>query len=353
MIIVNTPGDGTTPFSPLLHANWHGFTPTDLVFPSFLFAVGNALSFVMNKWERMSTGQVVWKILKRTVLIFLLGYLMYWFPFFSFDAAGNIKLSPVENTRIFGVLQRIALCYSIAALMLYFLKPRATLVITVLILVIYGPLLLLTGSGADPLSLPTNGVLVFDRWLIGESHMYHGDGIAFDPEGFLSTFPAIANVVGGFFAGRYLQAKGKTFETLSKLLLAGFVLISIAFLWNYSLPINKKLWTSTFSVLTIGIDLGILACVIYIIDFLHKTRWTYFFEVFGRNPLFIYLLSEVGVILLFFIPVGEISLYKWLYQNVFAFTGAYIGSLLFAITWMLICWLVGYSMDKKGVYVKV
>ena len=93
--------------------------------------------------------------------------------------------------------------------------------------------------------------------------------------------------------------------------------------------------------------------MIYIIDFLHKTRWTYFFEVFGRNPLFIYLLSEVGVILLFFIPVGEISLYKWLYQNVFAFTGAYIGSLLFAITWMLICWLVGYWMDKKGVYVKV
>jgi predicted acyltransferase len=262
-------------------------------------------------------------------------------------------LSPVGNTRIFGVLQRIALCYGIAAMMLYFLKPRATLVITLLILVIYGPLLWLTGSGIDPLSLPTNGVLVFDRWLIGENHMYHGDGIAFDPEGFLSTFPAIANVVGGFFAGRYLQAKGKTFETLSKLLLGGFALIAIAFLWNYSLPINKKLWTSTFSILTIGIDLGVLACVIYIIDFLHKTRWTYFFEVFGRNPLFIYLLSEVGVILLFLIPVGGISLYKWLYQNVFAFTEPYIGSLLFAITWMLICWLVGYWMDKKRLYVKV
>jgi predicted acyltransferase len=307
----------------------------------------------MNKWENMATGQVVWKILKRTFLIFLLGYLMYWFPFFSVDASGSMTLSPVGNTRIFGVLQRIALCYGISALMLYFLKPKATLVITLVILVIYGPLLWLTGSGTDPLSLPTNGVLAFDRWLIGESHMYHGDGIAFDPEGFLSTFPAIANVVGGFFAGKYLQAKGKTFETLSKLLLAGFALIAIAFLWNYSLPINKKLWTSTFSILTIGIDMGVLACVIYIIDFLHKTRWTYFFEVFGRNPLFIYLLSEVGVILLFLIPVGGISLYKWLYQNVFAFTGPYMGSLLFAITWMLICWLVGYWMDKRRVYVKV
>ncbi|HSB94115.1 MAG TPA: heparan-alpha-glucosaminide N-acetyltransferase domain-containing protein [Flavitalea sp.] len=353
MIIVNTPGNGATTFAPLNHAAWHGFTPTDLVFPSFLFAVGNALSFVMNKWERMSTGQVVWKILKRTFLIFLLGYLMYWFPFFKYDQSGSLVLSPVANTRIFGVLQRIALCYGIAALMLYFLKPRATLVITLLILVIYGPLLWLTGSAPDPLSLPGNGVLVFDRWLMGESHMYHGDGIAFDPEGFLSTFPAIANVVGGFFAGKYLQLRGKTFETLSRLLLAGFVLISIAFLWNYSLPINKKLWTSSFSVLTIGIDLGILACVIYIIDFLHKTRWTFFFEVFGRNPLFIYLLSEVGVIILFLIPVGGIPLYRWLYQHVFAVTGAYIGSLLFAVSWMLICWLVGYWMDKKGVYVKV
>src|SRR6476620_4143496 len=173
MIIVNTPGNGATTFAPLNHANWHGFTPTDLVFPSFLFAVGNALSFVMNKWEGLATSQVVWKILKRTFLIFLFGYLMYWFPFFKYDQSGSLVLSPIGNTRIFGVLQRIALCYGIAALMLYFLKPRATLVITVVILVIYGPFLWLTGSGTDPLSLPGNGVLLFDRWLIGETHMYH------------------------------------------------------------------------------------------------------------------------------------------------------------------------------------
>jgi len=353
MIIVNSPGNGPTTFAPLNHADWHGFTPTDLVFPSFLFAVGNALSFVMNKWAGMSSGQVVWKILKRTFLIFLFGYLLYWFPFFKYDASGSLVLSPLENTRIFGVLQRIALCYGITALMLYFLKPKATLIITILILVLYGPLLLLTGGAPDPLSLHTNGVLVFDKWLIGESHMYHGDGIAFDPEGFLSTFPAIANVVGGFFAGKYLQAKGKTFETLSRLLLAGFALIAIAYLWNYSFPINKKLWTSTFSVLTIGIDLMVLAAVIYLIDFLHKTRWTYFFEVFGRNPLFIYLLSEVGLIILFLVPIGKISLYHWLYEHVFSVAGAYTGSLLFAINWMLICWLVGYWMDTKRIYVKV
>src|SRR5918993_2838439 len=111
MIIVNTPGNGATTFAPLNHANWHGFTPTDLVFPSFLFAVGNALSFVINKWAGMPDRLVVWKILKRTFLIFLFGYLMYWFPFFTYDSNGSLVLSPIGNTRIFGVLQRIALCY--------------------------------------------------------------------------------------------------------------------------------------------------------------------------------------------------------------------------------------------------
>src|SRR5215212_7812578 len=111
MIIVNTPGNGATTFSPLLHAHWHGFTPTDLVFPSFLFAVGNAMSFVVKKWENMEQSKVLWKILKRTALIFLLGYLMYWFPFFKLDKDHNIIGFPISQTRIMGVLQRIALCY--------------------------------------------------------------------------------------------------------------------------------------------------------------------------------------------------------------------------------------------------
>lgn len=353
MIIVNTPGNGETSFAPLQHAIWHGFTPTDLVFPSFLFAVGNALSFVMNKWENMPTSQVIWKILKRTFLIFLLGYLMYWFPFVTIDKSGHWMLSPVSDTRIFGVLQRIALCYGMAALMLYFLKPKATLIITVLILVLYAPVLYLTGLPPDPLSLQTNGVLQLDKWLIGEHHMYHGDGIAFDPEGLLSTFPAIGNVIGGYLAGRYLQAKGKSYETLTRLMLAGFALLVISHFWNYSFPINKKLWTSSFVTHTVGIDLMVLSAVIFIIDFAHRTKWTYFFEVFGKNPLFIYLLSEIGVILLFTFKIGDLSAYRWIYQNIFAHAGAYVGSLLFAITWMLICWLVGYWMDKRKVYVRV
>ena len=358
MIIVNTSGNGATTFAPLMHANWHGFTPTDLVFPSFLFAVGNAMSFVMVKWAALSQKQVLWKIFKRTFLIFLLGYLMYWFPFFHFEKGHGWVFNPVSHTRILGVLQRIALCYGIASLMIYYLKPKWVLGSIILILVVYK--FLLTGFG--DLTLEGNAVLTLDKWIMGEDHLYHGEGIAFDPEGWLSTMPSIANVVFGYFAGSYIQqksrpneitAQGKNYEGLTHLLLAGFVMMVLAYFWDSSFPINKKLWTSSFVLYTVGLDLIILACIIYVIDFLQQTKWTYFFQVFGKNPLFIYLLSEVGVIILFMIPVGNESLYKWLYEHVFSLAGAYTGAFLFAVWWMLTCWIVGWWMDKKRIYVRV
>jgi predicted acyltransferase len=353
MIIVNTPGTWEYVYKPLHHAPWHGFTVTDLVFPSFLFAVGNALSFVMNKWEKMPQSAVLWKILKRTFIIFFLGFLLYWFPFIRFDAAGNMMMEPLAETRIPGVLQRIALCYGIAALMLYYFKPKATVIITIIMLVMYGPLLWYFGDQPDPLSLQGNAILKSDRWLIGEKHMYHGEGIAFDPEGFLSTLPAVANVVGGFLAGRFLQVKGKTYEALTKLLLAGAVLITIAYFWDLSFPINKKLWTSSYAVYTIGIACVIIATIIYVIDFRQKLRWTYFFEVFGKNPLFIYLIASLASTLLGFIKIGDRSVYSWIYRNIFAHAGNYLGSLLFAIAFMLACWMIGWWMDRRKIYVKV
>ena len=354
MIIVNTPGNGATTFSPLLHAHWHGFTPTDLVFPSFLFAVGNALSFVMPKWNHMNQSQVLWKILKRTLLIFLLGYLMYWFPFFRFDRNQHLISFPLAETRILGVLQRIALAYGIAALLIYYLKPKAALVIACVILLLYWPVMVYFGDAPDPLSLTGNAGLKLDKWLMGDKHLYHGEGIPFDPEGWLSTLPAVGNVIGGFMVGRFVQQKGKTYEALTKLLLAGFVLLCIAYFWDLLFPINKKLWTSSFVLYTVGLDCIILSTVIYIIDFLRKTNWTYFFEVFGRNPLFIYLLSEILVVILFMIPVApRVSLYRWLYQNVFIHAGAYLGSLLFAVSYMLVCWCVGYWLDRRKIYIRV
>lgn len=354
MIIVNTPGNGATTFSPLLHAKWHGFTPTDLVFPSFLFAVGNAISFVLPKWQAFTQSQVLWKIFKRTAIIFLLGFLMYWFPFLKRDAAGNMMSFPFEATRVFGVLQRIALCYGIAAFIIYYCRLRTAVILGIIFLFAYWILLYVCSDAADPLSLQGNAVLRIDTWLLGENHLYHGEGLAFDPEGLLSTLPGITNVIGGYVVGKYIQQKGKTWETLSILLLAGCVLVFLAYCWGLNFPINKKLWTSSFVLHTVGLDCIIIAAIIYIIDFKQKTRWTYFFEVFGRNPIVIYLLSELAAILLSFFRVGNnIPVYKWIYSNIFQYAGDYVGSFLFALVFMLGCWLVGYLMDKRKIYIRV
>jgi predicted acyltransferase len=195
---------------------------------------------------------------------------------------------------------------------------------------------------------------VIDRWLLGEKHLYHGEGVAFDPEGLLSTIPAVVNVVAGYTVGKFIQQKGNTYEGLTKLLLVGAALVFAAYCWNLSFPINKKLWTSSFVLQTVGLDCIILSAIIYIIHFKQKTNWTYFFEVFGRNPLFIYLLSELGATLLYFFRAdSKTTLYQWIYQNIYSHAGAYVGSLLFAISVMLLCWLAGYFLDKRKIYIRV
>jgi predicted acyltransferase len=354
MIIVNTPGNGDTTFSPLHHAKWHGFTPTDLVFPSFLFAVGNAMSFVLPKWDSFSQRIMLWKIFKRTLIIFLLGYLMYWFPFVKRDVGGNIVSFPFDETRVFGVLQRIALCYGIAALIVYYCKNKTAIILSVLFLFIYWLLCYILSDAVDPLSLQGNAGLRIDKWLLGEKHLYHGEGVAFDPEGLLSTLPAIVNVIAGYVVGKYVQQKGNSYEGLTTLLLGGFLLIFAAYCWNFSFPINKKLWTSSFVLLTVGLDCILIAAIIYVINFKHKTGWTYFFEVMGRNPLFIYLLSELAATLLYFFKTdSKTSLYQWIYNTIFIHAGSYLGSFLFAVSFMLMCWLVGYLLDKRKIYIRV
>ncbi len=353
MIIVNTPGDGSNSFSPLLHAHWHGFTPTDLVFPSFLFAVGNAMAFVMPRWEGLPDATVLTRILRRTALIFLLGFLMYWFPFVKQGEHGLVAF-PFSETRVFGVLQRIALCYGIAAALIWFFKPRTSAWIAAGLLLLYwGCLYWFPGSG-DPLSLEGNAVLRIDRWLLGEKHLYHGEGIAFDPEGLLSTLPAVANVIGGYLAGDWIRRHGASWETLTRLLLAGAGLCFLAWCWNHFLPVNKKLWTSSFVLLTVGLDCILLAAIIYIIDFKHATRWTRFFTVFGKNPLFIYLLSEILAIILYFFQNKEgVSWFRLIYENGFAWIGGKWGSLAFALCFMLVCWLAGWWLDRRKIYIRV
>jgi len=357
MIIVNSPGGGATAFGPLLHADWHGFTPTDLVFPSFLFAVGNAMSFSMEKFKSLREGVFLVKIFRRSFIIFLLGFLMYWFPFFTSGEDGGLVLKPLSETRILGVLQRIALCYLFASLMIRYLSSRAVIILSAVFLLGYWLILYAFGDPADPYSMYQNAGTYIDLAVLGEGHMYHGEGAAFEPEGLLSTIPSIVNVVIGYFAGVFIRDKGKNYETISRLFLASFVLVLLALAWNTVFPINKKLWSSSFVLLTTGIDLSIIATLLYALELRswNAGNWTRFFTVFGKNPLFIYLLSEILLITSFLVQVGpDQNFYSWINLVFFqAVAPGAVGSLLFALSFMMLCWLVGWWMDKKGIYIKV
>jgi predicted acyltransferase len=354
MIIVNSPGSWDFAYAPLLHAPWHGFTPTDLVFPSFLFAVGNAMAFVMHKYEHQDNAVFWRKILKRTFIIFLIGFLMYWFPFFREADGGGLELKPLSEARIPGVLQRIALCYFFASIIIHFGSRRFALWFSVFALIAYWIISYIFGDSSDPYSLTGNAGLKLDLFLLGPGHLYHGEGVAFDPEGLLSTLPSIVNVIAGFFAGDYIRRNGNSYEAIAKLMIAGALLLLLAFTWDMAFPINKKIWTSSFVLLTVGLDLLIISILVYVIEIYHRRRWANFFVVFGRNPLFIYLLADIILTVMSLIPVGEGNLQQWFYADVFgSFAGPVLASFLFAFFYMLLNWSVGYILDKKKIYIKV
>ena len=353
MIIVNTPGSNGA-FWPLNHAAWNGFTPTDLVFPSFLFAVGNAMSFTMKKYQQIGNGAVLSKIFRRTLLIFLLGYLLYWFPFFDIHN-GHWDLRPIATTRILGVLQRIALCYCFGSLIVHYFSRNVVFLLSAFFLLGYWIILLVFGDPVHPFGMLSNAGTYLDKAIMGDAHLYHGEGVAFDPEGILSTLPAIVNVIVGYFAGKFIQEKGKSFETISKLLLVGCFFIFIAICWDSIFPINKKLWTSSFVMITTGIDLVIISVLIYVVEIRNWNvlGWTSFFLPIGKNPLFVYLVSETILTILSWVKLGSKSIPEWV-DNFWQFVAhGKVGSLLFAITVMLTCWLVGYILDRRKIYIRV
>ena len=350
MIVVNMQVGPGKSYAPLLHAAWNGLTPTDVVFPTFMFVVGTALSFTLDKYATLGEAAVLRKIATRTALIFLAGYLLYWFPFFTFDTSGHIVLAPLGHTRILGVLQRIALGYGAAALIVYYGGRVGAVAFSVVALLGYWWLMHAFGD----YSLAGSAEIKLDKLILGEAHMYHGEGVAFDPEGILSTLPAIVNVLAGYLAGRFIRDRGTGRSTIVTLVLGGAVCVVLALWWNTVFPINKKIWTSSFVLCTVGIDLGVLALLVYAVPQAQQRRWTYFFEVFGRNALVVYLLSEVGQKVLDLVHIGQQSLFGWLYAVGFApWAGDKPGALLYAVVYMLGCWTVGYAMDRKGIYIRL
>ncbi|WP_035467499.1 acyltransferase family protein [Algoriphagus mannitolivorans] len=354
MIIVNTPGSWSNLYAPLAHADWHGFTPTDLVFPTFLFVVGNAMSFALKKLKEMNPSDFYRKVFKRAFLIFAIGWLLNAFPFFDYNEAGEMVFIDLSAVRFMGVLQRIALSYLLAALVLYWGGEKLGWIFSGLALLGYWLLASLFGEPGDPYSLAGNAQLKLDLALIGEKRMYMGEGIPFDPEGLLSTLTSTVNVIAGYIVGKLIQKKGNTLETVKFLLISGIILIATSYLWDLAFPINKKIWTSSYTLLTIGWGVVLLAGLVYMVEIQKLTRWTYFFQAFGRNPLVLYVLSGVVISIFSMIPMGETTFKGWLYQNFFtSWLGPKNASFLFAISYMLLIWIIGFIMDKKKIYIKV
>ncbi|MBN7816047.1 acyltransferase family protein [Algoriphagus pacificus] len=354
MIIVNTAGDWSNLYAPLAHAKWHGFTPTDLVFPTFLFVVGNAMSFSMKKLQDMSAGNFFKKVGKRAFLIFLIGWLLNAFPFYRVGESGEFDFINITEIRLFGVLQRIALSYFFAAIVLYIGGIRLGWIFSAIALLGYWAIMYFFGDAADPFGLTGNAAIKLDLALIGPERMYGGEGIPFDPEGLLSTLPSIVNVIAGFIVGKMIQKYGNTMQSIKKLVIGGVILIVLAYAWDILFPINKKIWTSSYVLLTVGIDLLLLALMVYIIELQKIKGWTYFFEVFGRNPLILYVLSGIVIRVFGMIPVGDMSLRAVIYQNLFtSWLSPKNASFFFAFSYMLLIWLIGLWMDKKKIYIKV
>ena len=352
MIVVNTAGPGAAPFAQLSHAPWFGFTLADLIFPTFLFAVGNAMSFALR--PDMPAAAFLARVAKRAALIFLLGFLMFWYPFVAPGPDGGFVAKSLGDARIPGVLQRIALCYLLAAPIARCCSPRAVLVICAALLIGYW-LILLGFSPAGQAYAPLGNIgTTIDITLFGRDHLYRKmDG--FDPEGLLGTLPSTVNVLAGFLVGRRVQRAGKHARSVAGIAVAGAGSIALALLWSPWFPIGKRLWTGPFALLTIGIDMLLLAGFVWPIEMRGVAVGRRFLTILGRNPLAIYIFSELLVVTLQLVPVPRYGgLYDWIGIAVFqTIAPGPVGSLACAICYALVCWAFGWWLDRRGWLLKV
>jgi predicted acyltransferase len=352
MILVNATGAGAAPYTVLAHSAWFGFTLADLVFPSFLFAMGNALAFVLSR--PMTDRQFRKKIFERVVLLFLIGFLMYWYPFVHFTAEGTLAINPLADTRIMGVLQRTALTYGLAALFVRRCSVKQIVLIGLGLLIGYWGLLLWGAPEGFAFSKSANLGSRIDVLILGQSHLLTWDN-GFEPEGLLGTLPATVNVLAGYLAGRLLQQAPDRCRAALLAAACGLALAAAGLIWSQWFPLSKKLWTGSFVLLTVGIDLIVLAALVLTFDVKKVVAGREFFSVFGMNPLALYLFSELlppSAALLSPVLGGDPSYWigVTIYQNL---APGPFGALLCAASYMLLCWVVGYGLYRRNLFVRL
>ncbi len=349
MILVNNPGSWSFVYAPLRHAEWHGWTPTDLIFPFFLFIVGVSmtLSFSKQRERGASERELHIKVLKRALLIFALGLFLNAFPRFDFTAL-----------RIFGVLQRIALAYLFASLITLRSGPAGQIRWAGGLLIFYWAIMKLVpvpGFGAGDLSMEGNLAAWIDRSLFGQ-HLWRS---LYDPEGLVSTIPAIATVLLGVLTGRVIHSDRKQADICNLLFVWGWGAILAGLVMGIWFPINKALWTSSYVLFTAGAAMQFLALCYWLIEVRGMRRPALPAIMFGMNPLAIFVGSGLLVKMLILIKVGSAdgdrtSLYAWIYNNLFVpLAGPMNGSLLFAIGNVLFWLVVATVLYRKRIFIKI
>lgn len=376
MILVNNPGSWSHIFAPLEHAKWAGCTPTDLVFPFFLFVVGAAMAFSFAKYNESLTAASTKKLLKRGVLIFLVGLALNAFPFLPTNL--NPNLSYGENlaeywrhVRIFGVLQRIAMCYILGGLIaLWLQKPKKIIPAMAFLMVIHWMILLLIGdpsaemvNGAKgALSLAGQGAGAIDIAIAGENHIYHGFGIPFDPEGLLGMLSGSCTLLMGFLLGNLIRTHENKIEVVTKLYTIGLISVAAGYVWGNWLPIIKALWTGSYILYAGGWSTIMLAFFIYFIDVKGKEKIFTPFKALGMNPLFAFVMAGLfakilGRIIKWTAADGSsYSCLSWFYKNVcVAIVGEnnQVSSLMFALCYVVVFTAMAMVLYRKRIIIKL
>ena len=366
MILVNNPGSWGKIYTPLEHAQWNGLTPTDLVFPFFMFIMGVSMFLSYKKFDFKLSGKTFTKLLRRSVLLFLIGLAIGWFSLFcrglvalrTEDMSLLDKIlkaaSNFENLRILGVLQRLALVSFFGSLIVLMFKPKRIPWLIGFILLFYWILMAVTGSYSEN---DSSLVSIIDHAILGVTHMYSemlpdGTKVVFDPEGLLSTLPCIAHVLLGFMAGKLISESKDNNQRIQKLFIFGTIILFLGFLLDYAFPINKKIWSSSFVLTTCGLASLLLGLLVWIIDIKGKKKWSVFFESFGVNPMFIYVIA--GIISILLANIGFMYYGEWHSTKGFIYTewlnpvfGDYLGSLAFALLFITLNWFIGHVLYKK------
>jgi predicted acyltransferase len=351
MVLVNNPGTWSSIYWPLQHAQWHGWTPTDLVFPFFLFIVGVAitLAFARRVEDGAVSRSLYLKVFKRAAIIFGLGLFLNLVP--NFDLA---------TVRIPGVLQRIAVCYLIASLIFLNTKVRTQFLIAIALLLAYWLITMriaAPGFAAGDLSKEGSLASYIDRIVFGP-HVWRQAKV-YDPEGLLSTIPAVATTLFGVLTGHWLRSERTRWDKVAGMFVAGSIAVVLGWAWNSFFPINKALWTSSYVLFTAGLALQLLALCYWVIDIHGYRRWAWPFEVFGVNALALFVGSGLMVKLmgLIRIPRGDgtqLSSQGWIFRNLFLSWATPINaSLFYAIAFILLWLFLMWLLYRKRIYIKV